>query len=214
MKRGRGHSAGLTREMVLDAAMALIDREGLSALSMRRLGSELGVEAMTVYHHVPSKNALLDGLVERSLTLASEPLSTGSSWQDALRGLARSWLAMLRAHPDLVPLLLSRPAITTGNPEVMEAVLRRLHHAGFPLGRGLDILYAIAGLVVGQAATAPGEPGARTQVAALEGADLHAYPLLAEAARSNRAEQTDRFDFALEALLDGFQAERSRHDQP
>jgi AcrR family transcriptional regulator len=67
-KRTRGVRAGLSRGQILDAALALADREGLGAVTMRRLGAELGVEAMTVYHHVPNKTALIDGLVERIFT--------------------------------------------------------------------------------------------------------------------------------------------------
>lgn len=64
-QRARGQRAGLTRQAVLEAALRLVDQEGLKALSMRRLGAELGVEAMTLYHHVPNKTALLDGMIEQ-----------------------------------------------------------------------------------------------------------------------------------------------------
>ncbi|HEY6737567.1 MAG TPA: TetR family transcriptional regulator, partial [Actinopolymorphaceae bacterium] len=76
----QGQRVGLTRERVLDAALALVDREGLAALSMRRLGAELGVEAMTLYHHVANKAALLDGLVERIFTFAEPPLREDTPW--------------------------------------------------------------------------------------------------------------------------------------
>jgi len=202
MKRGRGQSAGLTREMVLDAATALVDREGLAALTMRRLGSELGVEAMTVYHHVPSKEALLDGLVERLVVGASAPLAEEAPWQDALRGFARAWLTGLQAHPHLLPVVLTRPAVTTQNLDLMESVLERLQHAGFDPGRGLDVLYAVTGFVVGQAAVTPAGSGAQVETLAAEGLDQ--YPLLAEAARLSGSRQVDRFDQALDAMLAGF----------
>ncbi|MER6893289.1 TetR family transcriptional regulator, partial [Amycolatopsis sp. NPDC000740] len=57
--------AGLTRERVVDAALAFVDEHGIAALSMRKLGAELGVEAMTLYHYVPNKEALLDALIDR-----------------------------------------------------------------------------------------------------------------------------------------------------
>lgn len=204
MKRGRGHSVGLTREAVLDAAMTLADGEGLRALSMRRLGAELGVEAMTLYNHVSSKDALLDGLVERLLTAASDPLFTAASWQAALRDFAHSWLAALRAHPNLLPLVLSRPAVTHQNFQIMERVLRSLQQGGFSPDRALDILYAVAGFVVGEAATPAVGPGGDDRVRVLAEADLHDFPLLAEAARTNRSAPDDRFDYALDAMLDGF----------
>ena len=63
-KRTQGERAGLSRELVLDAAVGLVDRHGLDGLSMRKLGATLGVEAMTLYHYFPNKAALIDGLVE------------------------------------------------------------------------------------------------------------------------------------------------------
>ncbi len=203
MKRGRGQSAGLTRERVLDAAMHLADRDGLAALTMRRLGSELGVEAMTIYHHVPSKDALLDGLVERLVVEASAPLSDEATWQEALRGFAHAWLAALRAHPNLFPLVLTRPAATSANLDLMESVLQQLDTAGFGLGRGLDVIYSVTGFVVGQAALTPVEPN--TQVGELSAAGLQDHPLLAAAARDSAAQQVDRFDYALDAMLAGFE---------
>jgi AcrR family transcriptional regulator len=203
MKRGRGQSAGLTRDGVLDAAMKLVDRDGLSSLTMRRLGSELGVEAMTIYHHVPNKDALLDGLVERLVVDASTSVSEEATWQDALRGFAHAWLAALRAHPNLFPLVLTRPAVTSRNLDLMEALLHRLERGGFGTGRGLDVIYAVTGFVVGQAALAPVETGA--QVGELAAAGLQDHPLLARATRESAAQQVDRFDYALEAMLAGFE---------
>jgi len=204
MKRGRGQSAGLTREMVLDAAMGLVDREGLTALTMRRLGTELGVEAMTIYHHVPNKEALLDGLVERLVVDASDAFSEETSWQDALRVFAHRWLAGLRAHPQVLPLVLTRPAITPQNLDLMEGVLARLHQAGFSLPRGLDVIYAVAGFVVGQAVIFPIDHAAGAQRVVLTATDLEGFPLLAEAARAESPARVDRFDYALDAMLVGF----------
>ena len=73
-KRTRADRAGLSRGQVLDAALDLVDRDGVAALSMRRLGAELGVEAMTVYHYLPNKDALLDGIVERVMAQAETAL--------------------------------------------------------------------------------------------------------------------------------------------
>jgi len=76
-KRTRADRAGLSREQVLDAALDLVDRDGVGALSMRRLGAELGVEAMTLYHYLPNKDALLDGIVERVMAQAETTLTGG-----------------------------------------------------------------------------------------------------------------------------------------
>ena len=72
-KRTRGERAGLTRERVLSVALQLVDDEGLDALTMRKLAAALGVEAMTLYHYLPNKAALLDGLVESVLDEPTRP---------------------------------------------------------------------------------------------------------------------------------------------
>ena len=80
--RSQGQRAGLSRGLILDAAVALVDSEGLDGLSMRKLGAALGVEAMTLYHYVPNKAALLDGLVEWVLqhSATAPALADGLSW--------------------------------------------------------------------------------------------------------------------------------------
>ena len=80
----------LSRERIAAAAVALIDGEGLDALSMRRLGAELGVEAMSLYRHFPSKAALLEAVVARLLAELPVPAPTAARWQDAFRALARA----------------------------------------------------------------------------------------------------------------------------
>ncbi|YCK41935.1 TetR/AcrR family transcriptional regulator C-terminal domain-containing protein [Actinomadura sp. ATCC 39365] len=219
-KRTRGQNAGLTRQAILRAALALADREGLKALSMRRIGQELGVEAMSLYQHVDSKDALLDGLVEQVVTQAAPLLTEAASWQEGLREYAHALLRALLAHPNVLPLVVSRPAITPGNLRLMEEGLRVLRAAGLPPDRALDMLYAVTGFVVGHVAVlaAGGAAGGAAERAAAGTAmrdipepDLLETPLLAEATRARRAQVasgTDRrFVFALEAMLRGFAGE-------
>ncbi|GAA2487708.1 TetR/AcrR family transcriptional regulator [Streptomyces longisporus] len=111
----RGRYGRLNRERVLAAALALVDREGLSALSMRRLGAELGVEAMALYRYAPSKDALLDGLVEalyleleERLSAEAEAVADGPSWRAELHRIARATYDVCLAHPQAVPLLTTR----------------------------------------------------------------------------------------------------------
>ncbi|KOU60700.1 TetR family transcriptional regulator [Streptomyces sp. MMG1533] len=113
----RGRYGRLSRERVLASALELVDREGLSALSMRRLGAELGVEAMALYRYAEGKDALLDGLVEALYLeleerLAAEPgtsTSTGkTAWRSELHRIARATYDVCFAHPQAVPLLTTR----------------------------------------------------------------------------------------------------------
>jgi len=101
-------STPLTREAIVEAALAIVDEEGLPALNMRRLGAALGVEAMAVYRHYPNKAAILDDVV--AAVLRDFPESVGTDdWRQAFRTTFRSLRAVLRAHPNALPLVASRP---------------------------------------------------------------------------------------------------------
>jgi AcrR family transcriptional regulator len=201
-QRGPGRRVGLSRDQVLAAALDLVDDEGLAALSMRRLGARLGVEAMTLYHHVPNKDALLDGLVEAVLRdAASDP--PDDDWRAALRGYAHRLRAALLAHPGVLPLAVSRPASTPASLRIVERVLGALCTAGFPLGAALDLVNALSVFVLGHAAAEVGvPPGAPGGPAGLDPAQ---FPLLTRAVSTgDGVDDATRFAAAVDALLDGF----------
>ena len=111
----RGRYGRLSRERVLASALALVDREGLSALSMRKLGAELGVEAMALYRYAEGKDGLLDGLVEALYLeleerLAAEPGPGDGrpAWRGGLHRIARATYDVCLTHPQAVPLLTTR----------------------------------------------------------------------------------------------------------
>ncbi len=120
----------LTRRRILRAALALIDRDGLDALTMRKLGAALGVEAMALYRHVPSKDALLDGVVELLAQEIDVP-PPGSEWRDALRRILRSYRTVAHAHPHAFPLIALRPLQTADARARADAVVQMLLAAGF-----------------------------------------------------------------------------------
>src|SRR3954454_24006069 len=90
----------LTRDRVLRAAVDVVDREGLGALSMRRLGQELGVEAMSLYRYVPSKADLLDGVYGAILADIVVPKKAAAEWRKTARAYARAFRKALVAHPN------------------------------------------------------------------------------------------------------------------
>lgn len=111
--RGQGERAGLSRDLVLGAAVVLVDSEGLEGLSMRKLGAALGVEAMTLYHYLPNKASLLDGLVEWVIEhTATGPAADGLPWDEALRRYAETLRTILLGHPGVLPLFFTRPVVT------------------------------------------------------------------------------------------------------
>jgi AcrR family transcriptional regulator len=140
----------LTRGTILDAAVELLDRHGMEKLSMRRLGAALGVEAMSLYNHIPNKGALLDGIHERILLCLETPGHT-RSWQAYVRHQALALHRALLAHPHAISLFATRPAATPAAIERLDHYLEVLLGAGFKPLDALSVVQLVAQLVVGHA---------------------------------------------------------------
>jgi AcrR family transcriptional regulator len=138
----------LTRDAILDAAVDLLDRHGMAGLSMRRLGTALGVEAMSLYNHISGKDALLDGIHERIL-MSLDPPTQVRTWQSFARHQAHALHRALLAHPNAIPLFATRPAATPAAIEQLDRYLEVLLRAGFKPVDALSIVQLVAQLVVG-----------------------------------------------------------------
>jgi len=122
----------LNRERVLEAAVALARRDGLESLSMRKLADELGAGAMSLYHYVPNKEQLLDGMVDRVFGEIELP-STDDDWKTAMRKRAISTREALARHPWAIGLMEGRTDHGPANLALHNAVLGCLRAAGFSL---------------------------------------------------------------------------------
>jgi AcrR family transcriptional regulator len=164
----------LSRRRVLEEAVRFADREGLEALTMRRLGAELGVEAMSLYNHVPNKSALLDGMVEVLLGELEIPPENGS-WEERTREGYRAFRRLAHEHPNVFPLLVNRPPDTMDGAWLVEEFLRTLVEAGFDKEQALHSFRALSSYTFGYAM-------AEIRGFALEpdGSRLGAYRLLPE----------------------------------
>jgi AcrR family transcriptional regulator len=147
-------SGKITREVVLAAALEIIDADGAEALSMRRLARALGRDPMILYRHAPNKAALLDGVAETVLAqLTVDPADP--DWAAQLRAVARGYRALALAHPHVVPLLVTRPLATPlalrprGTLRPLEDVLALLIAAGFSGSDALHIYRALFGFLHG-----------------------------------------------------------------
>ena len=120
----------LTRESVVAAAMDLADRGGITALTMRSLAKHVGVEAMSLYHHLPNKEALLDAMVDRVYAGIDLPTPDGD-WRSGLRRRSESVREVLLRHPWALPLMESRRAPGPANLAYHEANIACLRAAGF-----------------------------------------------------------------------------------
>ncbi|MEV6755316.1 TetR/AcrR family transcriptional regulator C-terminal domain-containing protein [Streptomyces sp. NPDC051214] len=170
----RGRYGRLSRERVLAMALEVVDRDGLSGLSMRRLGAELGVEAMALYRYAAGKGALLDGLVEAFHQELEDVLAEQhqvADWKGELRRIALATHRVALRHPNMVPLLATRllstplarrpAAVLRGD----ERVLDLLHGAGLGDRRTVEVHRAFTAWLLGYLLVelramddAPGEP--------------------------------------------------------
>ncbi|MDT3329842.1 TetR/AcrR family transcriptional regulator C-terminal domain-containing protein [Microbacterium sp. KSW-18] len=227
----RSSGARLSRAAIIDAALSLVDLKGPAGLSMRALGAELGVEAMSLYRHVHGKEDLLEGVVDEltaELVVVMEREAEGH-WQTFLQNVAHAVRDIAVAHPRAFPLIATRhPAAPWLRPplrsiEAVDIFLRVLLQHGFTdeqaVGayRGFSsfligqlLLEAavrgadVGGTLAGQGETGPVSTG-EAQVASLDDAPevLRLRPLLSE------DHSKEEFDTALEILLDRLEVDLS-----
>lgn len=122
----------LSRERIREAALALIDRDGLAEVSMRKLAAELGVQAASLYGHYPNKDDLLDDIATGIMSHVDTSAFDTAGWAEALAAWARSYRSALVAHPNFVPYLAAGPGRRAENLRAADAVHGGLVGAGWP----------------------------------------------------------------------------------
>ncbi|MGF9649768.1 TetR/AcrR family transcriptional regulator C-terminal domain-containing protein [Pseudarthrobacter oxydans] len=152
--KGRDHKARLSRELVLTKALEVVDAEGLEALTMRRLGQELERDPMSLYRYAENRAALLDGVSE--LVLNELPIHPEDpDWKAQLRHIAHNLRRLALQHPNVVPLLVTRPLSTPlglrplGTLRPLEQILSLLIGAGFSPADALHVYRAYYGFLYG-----------------------------------------------------------------
>lgn len=176
----------LTRARVLQGAVDLADTEGLSALTMRRLGAELGVEAMSLYKHVSSKDEILDGIVELVVSGIETP-DDGADWREAMRRRANSAREVLTRHAWAIGLLESRRSMGANQLRYVDAILGCLRSAGFSVEDAAHAFWLLDSYVYGHivqemSMSGTSEPDMAPAAATESDAFSTEYPHLAEVA--------------------------------
>ena len=121
--------SSLTHEKIRRAALEVIDAEGIDAFSTRKLGAVLGCEAMAIYWYYPSKEALLDAVVDELMShvgVATE----ATDWVEALRDIARAYRGLARKHPNAFPLIATRRFATEGTYAFLDRLFALAHRQG------------------------------------------------------------------------------------
>ncbi len=202
----------LSRERVLAAAVVLADTGGIEALTMRRLGEDLGVEAMSLYRHVANKDDLLDGMVDTVFAEIELP-SGDTDWRTAMRRRAVSTRTALTRHPWATPLMQSRKTPGPATLRHHDAVIGVLRGAGFPVALAAHAFSAMDSYIYGfalQQKALPFESGEQIADLAqdiLGRFPVDAYPHLAELTVQHVLrpgyDYGHEFDFGLDLVLDG-----------
>ena len=197
----RRTSAGLSRERVVEAALKLVDRESVGALTMRRLGRELGVEAMSLYGYVQNKQDLLDAVVDRVYGELAPPAVNGS-WQAQLRQVARSLRQMLLRHPNVVNLVAARPVLSAGNLGLAEGALCQLRRCGLGLEPASQVVTVVVTFTVGHVASEV-DPKLSGQRGVVPVVDPGRFPNVAERCLLGPLDNDASFDLGLDFVVAG-----------
>jgi AcrR family transcriptional regulator len=223
-RRARREQPTLTRDQIVDAALELLDAEGLDGLSMRRLGTRLNSGATSVYWHVANKDELLELALDRVMGEVRVPRPDGGGWRAAVDGYARDLRGMIHRHPWTVPLFGAQPMIGPNATRVLDEVIGAFDGTGLA---GLDLdnaMSLIADYVIGAAGS---EASWQNTHDAANGEDwMRALgPYLAEIAerrprltahvrevwsRETADVVEQRFDYGLSCVLDGIAARLPR----
>jgi AcrR family transcriptional regulator len=206
----------LTRERVLAEAIRIADEDGLGALSMRRLGQALGVEAMSLYHHVANKADLMNGILDR-VTEEIELPAPGSDWKPALRATSLSAHHVYLRHQWAANLTLSA-GTGAGRYRYMEAILRSLREGGFSSEMAHHAYHALESHIVGftlwlvgisASLAAAGEAELQEVVRSFEVDFPYLFEHAGEHARERGPDDPTEFEFGLDLILDGLEARRA-----
>jgi AcrR family transcriptional regulator len=195
----------LNRARVLEAAVELADRDGIEALTVRRLADVLGVHPTSLYNHVASKDALLAGVVERLFDEAELP-SEVASWEEWVVALAAALRASARAHPGAFFALTRVPATSARPLQQTELALDAFLRGGFTLAEARD---AVAGVSLALLGLALNESPGDAEVISVEMARAARLPRVLEALAAEGDGDGGHWDLIVDVLVIGL---RCRHE--
>jgi TetR/AcrR family transcriptional regulator, tetracycline repressor protein len=209
VKAEKGHT--LTRQKVIEAALRVMDREGLDGFNMRKLGAELGVEAMSLYNHIKNKDDLLDGVNELLILQASYPQRTDVTAYQELWDFAHAYRDVLRAHPRVIALVAARQLRTEPSLAILERLLATMYRAHISRLHALYAVNSLASFIIGHAfidVAGLAVPGAEQQgdlMDVWQRLPVNHYPILQTAIHEfQQWDADDEFDYGLQTLLHGF----------
>lgn len=213
----------LSRERILTTALAIVDDDGLSGLTIRRLAADLDVTAMAVYRHFRNKAEILDGLIEVVVEESQATEHDTEGWREWIIETFMRMRKALVAHPEVLPLMGTSASYGVHSLRIAEEVLGMLRTAGLSdraVARGLHVLISYTfGAVAIEVAALEQQRSAQTDMTEwqrqlrlrFESANISEFPnLVALAPALARFVRTDEFQDGLMRVIDGFSAELDR----
>lgn len=214
----KARRAPLDREQVLRAAVKLADLDGIEAVSMRRVGQELGVEAMSLYNHIGGKDELLDGMTDMVVS-EIDPVADGLAWKAALRQRILAARAVMLRHPWASTVIASRKTISTTMMGYFESMVGLLRAGGFSVDLTHHALHVLGSRILGFAQELYDDTESLAESPEIAEIMLRqmsaAYPNLAEMASQvmhddstivgSGCDDQFEFEFALDLILDGLE---------
>ncbi|MGW0536014.1 TetR/AcrR family transcriptional regulator [Streptomyces sp. NPDC003032] len=222
----RGPKPALTLDRIVTEAVRLADAEGLAAVSMRRLSTELGTGTMSLYRYVPGKGDLLDLMLDRVFTPPEEEGAWTGGWREGVEEYARETLVLYRRHPWLLHVNQARPVLGPGAVGGLDRTLSRIKPMGLTDPELIGVIVMVEGYVTGVARTQVHEMEAVQKSGLSDRAFWEAqaptldkimrsgnYPSLAALSEDAFGSDFDHFEFGLQRILDGLDVLVARREQ-
>lgn len=203
-----GRRVPLQTEAIIDAALELVDTEGLDALSMRKLGRTLGVEAMSLYHHVRDKDELLDLMIDRvydDIDIVELP----DDWPGRLATYCDALRAALTRHPNLMPAVATRPVMSTSTMGLVELALEEFTGIGLDAETAQRVLAVTVSFVIGHVLS---EVGSRPELGGHSQSEVRRFrselgpdefPLVVGALGGLAPDRDAEFELGVQFLVEG-----------
>lgn len=220
MSTSPAQESGAARDNIVATALRLADREGVGALTMRRLGQEVGVDAMAVHRHVGGKQGLLDALAD-ALWAQLRPPAPGMGWERSLRAVAEDLRSIAHAHPRLFPLMSTRAIMPVPGLRVAAELLGRLETAGYSREVAAEAIRSVLAYAIGYAITELGLLGAADQDIAQQESEIESLVRITQALPPETpsdvvevasiictCDMDRQFTFGLELMLNGLRTKR------
>lgn len=197
----RPKEALISRRRSLEAALDIIDKEGLAALSIRRLADKLGVNGASLYHHFENKDEIITGAAQLALEDVRAPDVSSGRWREWLSQNARELRTALLAHPEIIQVVIGRRSVGLG-PKRIELSAKHLIDEGVPSAAVMPLIESLELVAIGSALQETRTDAQDDEAALLSSTD---YPALTRVLRERGLSSEEMFDVIVSSVVDAFE---------